>query len=107
MKKGAAWRTLPSCFENIFSTLIESADKREISIDSTFVKVTQNDSVLFEKQISGIKFEKVKVLAGLFYCLREKGAEICISPKSNMKSVWDYDKELYKSRNKIKRFFII
>lgn len=71
-----------------------------------------NDSVFFEKQLMGIKLEKVRMLAERAYStyeiiekLREKRAEICIPPKSNMKTVWSYDKELYKSRNKIERFF--
>ena len=32
-------------------------------------------------------------------------AECCIPPKSNFKISWDYDKEKYKRRNKIERFF--
>ena len=71
-----------------------------------------NDSLLFEEQIKGINLEKVMVLADRGYStyeiiekLREKGATICIPPKSNMKIIWSYDKEVYKSRNKIERFF--
>jgi len=33
------------------------------------------------------------------------GASPCIPPKSNFKNSWDYDREKYKSRNKIERFF--
>ena len=33
------------------------------------------------------------------------GANCCIPPKSNFKQSWDYDREKYKSRNKIERFF--
>ena len=32
-------------------------------------------------------------------------AQCCIPPKSNFKISWDYDKEKYKRRNKIERFF--
>ena len=32
-------------------------------------------------------------------------AECCIPPKSNFKNSWNYDREKYKSRNKIERFF--
>ena len=32
-------------------------------------------------------------------------AECCIPPKSNLKNSWNYDREKYKSRNKIERFF--
>ena len=99
--------------EVIFSKIIETADTDEIGIDSTFVKVHQhalsgskkgavlvnpnlsagniNDSLLFEEQIKGINLEKVTVLADRGYStyeiiekLREKGATICIPPKSNI-----------------------
>ena len=33
------------------------------------------------------------------------GYHLCIPPKSNRKSPWDYDKVLYKSRNEIERLF--
>jgi len=33
------------------------------------------------------------------------GYELCIPPKSNRKEPWEYDTELYKSRNKIERNF--
>ena len=33
------------------------------------------------------------------------GANCCIPPKSNFKHSWDYDREKYKSRNRIERFF--
>ena len=32
-------------------------------------------------------------------------AVCCIPPKSNFKNSWNYDREKYKSRNKIERFF--
>lgn len=71
-----------------------------------------NDSLLFEEQISGINLEGVAVLADRAYStyeiiesLKAKGAIICIPPKSNMNFTWRYDKELYKTRNKIERFF--
>ena len=71
-----------------------------------------NDSLLFEEQISGINLAGVAVLADRAYStyeiiesLTEKRASICIPPKSNMRSLWNYDKELYKARNKIERFF--
>ena len=72
-----------------------------------------NDSLIFTKQISGINLEKVSVLADKGYStyeiiasLKAKGANVCIDPKSNMKKLWDYDKNLYKSRNKVERFFL-
>ena len=67
-----------------------------------------NDCLLFEKQISGINLENVAVLADSAYStyeiiesLTEKSAIVCIPPKSNMKNLWNHNKNLYKSRNKI------
>ena len=37
--------------------------------------------------------------------IETRGASSCIPPKSNFKNSWDYDKEKYKSRNNIERFF--
>ena len=37
--------------------------------------------------------------------IEEHGAVTCIPPKSNFKKSWFYDREKYKSRNKIERFF--
>lgn len=69
-----------------------------------------NDYLLFEKQISGINLENI--LADRAYSnyeiirnLKLKGATICIPPKFGMKNTWTYDKNLYKARNKVERFF--
>ena len=71
-----------------------------------------NDSLLLEKQISGINLENVAVLADRGYStyeivenLKSKGATVCIPPKAHMKKLWEYDKKLYKARNKVERFF--
>ena len=53
-----------------------------------------NDSLLFEEQIKGINLEKVMVLADCGYSTYEI-----------IEKIWSYDKEVYKSRNKIERFF--
>ena len=37
--------------------------------------------------------------------IETRGASCCIPHKSNFKNSWDYDREKYKSRNKIERFF--
>ena len=37
--------------------------------------------------------------------IEEHGAVACIPPKSNFKKSWIYDREKYKSHNKIERFF--
>lgn len=37
--------------------------------------------------------------------IETRGAECCIPPKSNFKNSWDYDREKYRSRNEIERFF--
>ena len=39
MKTGSTWRTLPTCFEDIFKSVINAADTGEISVGSTVVKV--------------------------------------------------------------------
>ena len=42
---------------------------------------------------------------GYFCNVETYGAESCISPKSNFKLFWDYDRGKYKCRNRIERFF--
>ena len=37
--------------------------------------------------------------------IESHGAVSCIPPKSNFKNSWDYDKEKYKDRNRVERFF--
>ena len=37
--------------------------------------------------------------------IEAKGAVQCVPPKSNTKNPWEYDKEMYKNRNKIGRLF--
>jgi len=37
--------------------------------------------------------------------VKDLGYELCIPPKSNRKEPWEYDVELYKSRNEIERNF--
>ena len=34
-----------------------------------------------------------------------KGLESVVPPKVNRKAPWDYDKDLYKRRNEVERFF--
>ena len=36
----------------------------------------------------------------------EKGFEAIVPPKKNRKEPWDYDKERYKRRNEIERYFL-
>lgn len=37
--------------------------------------------------------------------LKQRGATVCIPPKSNRKEQREYDKHLYKERNLVERFF--
>ena len=37
--------------------------------------------------------------------IAEHGGQVVIPPKSNAKEPWEYDKELYKHRNVVERFF--
>ena len=36
---------------------------------------------------------------------KDKGFDPVVPPKSNAKKPWEYDKELYKRRNEVERFF--
>lgn len=36
----------------------------------------------------------------------ERGFIPVVPPKSNRKNPWEYDKELYKNRNEVERFFL-
>jgi transposase len=36
----------------------------------------------------------------------ERGFIPVVPPKSNRKEPWDYDKEIYKRRNEVERFFL-
>ena len=68
-------------------------------------------------QLVGISLSKVtlegkKILADKGYCSEEirnfisqAKAEVCIADKSNAVVIHNFDKELYKSRNIIERFF--
>ena len=44
--------------------------------------------------------DKTRVLA------EEHGFNVVVPPKRNRKAPWEYDKELYKKRNHIKRCFL-
>ena len=66
-----------------------------------------NDSVVFEKQIEGLKLKDVVILTDRSYStyeiikhLKTTGAVICIPPTTNMEYVWEYDKVKYKARSK-------
>ena len=37
--------------------------------------------------------------------IKQQGATFCIPPKSNTKEPWDFDKDCYKDRNVVERFF--
>ncbi len=37
--------------------------------------------------------------------IRAQGAEVVIPPKKNLKNPWQYDKQLYRERNLVERFF--
>ena len=44
--------------------------------------------------------DKTRVLA------EEHGFNVVVPPKRNRKVPWDYDRELYKKRNQVERFFL-
>ena len=37
---------------------------------------------------------------------KEQGFNVVVPPKKNRKRPWDYDKELYKQRNEVERYFL-
>ena len=70
------------------------------------------DSEMAIKVLSKVTLEGKKILADKGYCSEEiqnfisqEKAEVCIPDKSNAVVIHNFDKELYKSRNIIERFF--
>ena len=37
---------------------------------------------------------------------KERGFNVVVPPKKNRKTPWEYDKELYKKRNEVERYFL-
>ena len=37
---------------------------------------------------------------------KEQGFNVVVPPKKNRKEPWNYDKELYKQRNEVERYFL-
>ena len=37
---------------------------------------------------------------------QKQGFSVTVPPKKNRKEPWDYDKELYKKRNEVERYFL-
>lgn len=71
-----------------------------------------NDNQLAFPFFQGLKLKNKKVLADKAYStleirqyLEKQGAKICIPDKINSKLTHTFDKELYKKRNIIERFF--
>ena len=71
-----------------------------------------HDSLMAIKVLSKVTLEGKKILADKGYCSEEirnfisqEKAEVCIPDKSNAVVIHNFDKELYKSRNIIERFF--
>lgn len=71
-----------------------------------------HDSEMAIKVLSKVTLEGKKILADKGYCSEEirnfisqEKAEVCIPDKSNAVVIHNFDKELYKSRNIIERFF--
>jgi transposase len=65
--------------------------------------------VLKDKGIAGIKIPLLMDRAYESEGTRELGMELnyepIVPPKSNRKPPWEYDRQLYKERNKIERLF--
>ena len=39
-------------------------------------------------------------------CIVDQGFILVVPPKKNRKEPWEYDKELYKRRNEVERYFL-
>jgi transposase len=70
----------------------------------------ENDMVRAQDLISGFEAEHVIADKGydagsLIEAVRQQGGEAVIPPRSCWKTPRDYNKPLYKERNKIERFF--
>jgi transposase len=59
-------------------------------------KVTDKQFILMDRAYAGKRLRTTAV---------ELGYEPIVPPKRNFKEQWDYDKELYKKRNEVERFF--
>jgi len=57
---------------------------------------SDNVSLLMDKAYEGDEVRSVAV---------SKGLEPVVPPKSNRKEPWEYDRELYKRRNEVERYF--
>ena len=71
-----------------------------------------HDSEMAIKVLSKVTLEGKKILADKGYCSEEirnfisqEKAEVCIADKSNAVVIHNFDKEFYKSRNIIERYF--
>ena len=71
-----------------------------------------HDSEMAIKLLSKVALAGKKVLADKAFCsedirnfIFQEKAEVCIPDKSNAVVIHDFDKELYKSRNIVERFF--
>ena len=71
--------------------------------------VNVHDIEMAIKLLSKVALAGKKVLADKAFCSRnfifQEKAEVCIPDKSNAVVIHDFDKELYKSRNIVERFF--
>ena len=69
--------------------------------------------LLVEIDLSKIKLEGKTVLGDKSFCsarirefIKEQGGTFCITDKNNSLIKHDFDKELYKARNVVERFFL-
>jgi len=59
-------------------------------------------AIIDGKTILGDKAYATKEIMGY---IQKNGAAFCIPPKSNTKDPWEFDKDQYKNRNVVERFF--
>ncbi len=56
-------------------------------------------------ETEGVIADKGYESNGILAFIQDQGAEAVIPPKSNRKDPWDYDRQLYRTRNLIERAF--
>jgi transposase len=66
---------------------------------------TQAEALIEDKEFENLLGDKGYDTDTIVEKVESKGAQVVIPPKSNRKEQREYDKEIYKERNKVERFF--
>ena len=65
----------------------------------------QAKPLIEDKEFENLLADKAYDADAILEAVESKGAQAVIPPKSNRKVQREYDKEIYKERNKVERFF--